>query len=80
MTHADELTPRVFRALYTDYDLLTTGVVHIVTPKGTPVFISDSLGDIAQQLTSHQPPGGEPPGGEPDGVPPAEPGPDAPRP
>jgi hypothetical protein len=56
MTHPDELTARVFRALYSQYDLLTIGVIHIVTPKGTPVFISDSLGQIARQLTSHQHP------------------------
>ena len=62
MTPADELTPRVFRALYPGYDLVTLGVIHIVTPTGTPVFIGDSLGRIARQLTSPQPPGGEPGG------------------
>jgi hypothetical protein len=57
MTHPDELTARVFRALYShQYDLLTFGVTYVVTPKGTPVFISDSLGQIARQLTSHQHP------------------------
>jgi hypothetical protein len=60
MTHADELTTRVFRALYPEYDLVTTGVIHIVTPKGTPLFISDSLAHIARQLTGHQHPGGDP--------------------
>jgi hypothetical protein len=50
----DDLTPRIFRALYQDYDLLTIGVVHIVTPKGTPVFIGDSLGQIARQISDHQ--------------------------
>ena len=42
----DDLTPRIFRALYESFDLLTIGVIHIVTPKGTPVFIGDSLGQI----------------------------------
>ena len=50
----DDLTPRIFRALYQDFDLLTIGVIHIVTPKGTPVFIADSLGDIARQISGHE--------------------------
>lgn len=50
----DDLTPRIFRALYQDFDLLTIGVVHIVTPKGTPVFIGDSLGQIARQISDHK--------------------------
>ncbi len=58
MTPADELTARVFRALYQGYDLRTLGVVHIVTPKGTPVFIGDSLGRIARQLSEN--PGPDP--------------------
>lgn len=45
----DDLTPRIFRALYESFDLLTVGVIHILTPKGTPVFIGDSLGQIARQ-------------------------------
>jgi len=50
----DDLTPRIFRALYQSFDLLTIGVVHIVTPKGTPVFIGDSLGQIARQICDHE--------------------------
>ena len=49
----DDLTPRIFRALYEHFDLLTIGVIHIVTPKGTPVFIGDSLGQIARQISDH---------------------------
>jgi hypothetical protein len=74
MTHSDQLTQRVFRALYREYDLLTMGLIHIVTPKGTPVFTGDSLGEIARQLTSHH----QPPGEDPGGAPSAEPRPDAP--
>jgi hypothetical protein len=74
MTHSDELTLRLFRALYSEYDLFTTGVIHIVTPKGTPVFISDSLGQIALQIADRQLPGDDP-----GGVPSAEPQPDARR-
>ncbi len=50
----DDLTPRIFRALYQDFDLLTIGVIHIVTPKGTPVFIGDSLGQIARQISDQE--------------------------
>jgi hypothetical protein len=50
----DDLTPRIFRALYEDFDLLTIGVIHIVTPKRTPVFIGDSLGDVARQISDHE--------------------------
>lgn len=50
----DDLTPRIFRALYQDFDLLTIGVIHVVTPKGTPVFTGDSLGQIARQISDHE--------------------------
>jgi anti-sigma regulatory factor (Ser/Thr protein kinase) len=50
----DDLTPRVFPALYQDFDLRTVGVMHIVTPKGTPVFTGDSLGQIARQISDHE--------------------------
>jgi serine/threonine-protein kinase RsbW len=50
----DDLTPRIFRALYQDFDLLTIGTIHIVIPKGTPVFSGDSLGQIALQISDHE--------------------------
>ncbi len=50
----DDLTPRIFRALYQDFDLLSIGAVHIVTPKGTPVFTGDSLGQIARQISDDE--------------------------
>lgn len=56
----DDLTSRIFRALYQDFDLLTIGVIHIVTPKRAPVFTGDSLGQIARQLTGHQQPSADP--------------------
>jgi hypothetical protein len=49
-----DLTEAVFRALYQDYELRTHGAVHIVTPKGTPVYISASLGQIARHLSTPQ--------------------------
>ena len=48
----DGLAAILFRALYSDFDLITTGALHIVKPKGTPVFISDSLGDIARRISA----------------------------
>jgi hypothetical protein len=56
----EDLTAIVFRALYADYDLRTLRGLHVVTPKGTPVFIGDSLGRIACQLSDPEdhPPAG----------------------
>ena len=51
------LTAIVFRALYRDFDLITIGVLHIVVPKGTPLFTGDSLGDIARQISAASAPG-----------------------
>ena len=50
----DDLTAIVFRALYAEYDLRTLGVLHVVTPKGTPVFIGESLGQIARRLSDRE--------------------------
>jgi len=61
----DQLTARVFRALYPGYDLLTFGVLHVVTPKGTPVLTGESLGHIARQIAGHQTHGGDPDDGQP---------------
>jgi hypothetical protein len=60
MTAADELTALVFRALYAEYDLRTFGILHVVTPKGTPVYAGDSLGQIARQLSDHEDPAPDP--------------------
>jgi hypothetical protein len=70
------LTSVVFRALYPDYELMTLGVLHIVTPKGTPVFIGDSLGQIARQLSGHPTPARTMPGcrHRPPGTAPLDPG------
>jgi len=44
----DDLTARVFRALYQRFDLRTVGDTYVVVPKGTPCFAGPSLGDIAR--------------------------------
>ena len=50
----DELTARVFRALYGAYDLHSVEGVHVVVPRGTPCFAGSSLGDIARQISDHE--------------------------
>jgi hypothetical protein len=39
----DELTIRVFRPLYQQFDLRTVGGTHIAVPRGTPWFAGISL-------------------------------------
>jgi hypothetical protein len=53
----DNLTERIFRALYQEFDLRTINGTHIVVPKGTPWFTGTSLGDIARQISDHDHPG-----------------------
>jgi hypothetical protein len=56
-----DLTAILFRALYRDFALTTIGGLRIVTPKGTPVYISESLGQIARQLSAAPAPRPGPP-------------------
>ena len=50
----DNLTARVFRALYQDLDLHTIAGTHIAVPKGTPGFAASSLGEIAWQISDRK--------------------------
>ena len=50
----DELTARVFRALYPDFDLRSVEGIHVVVPRGTPCFAGSSLGDVARQISDHE--------------------------
>ena len=50
----DNLTGRVFRALYQDLDLHTVAGIHIAVPKGTPYFAAPSLGEIAWQISDRK--------------------------
>ena len=64
----DELTPRVFRTLYAEFDLHTVGGMHVVVPRGTPWFAGPSLGEIARQISEYEhPPRDQSPGGSPAG-------------
>jgi hypothetical protein len=51
---SDELTCRVFRALYAEYDLRTVHDTHVAVPKGSPWFAGQSLGDVARQISEHE--------------------------
>ena len=50
----DELTCRVFRALYAELDLRTVHDTHVAVPKGTLWFAGQSLGEIARQISEHE--------------------------
>lgn len=50
----NELTARVFRALYGAYDLHSVEGVHVVVPRGTPCFTGSSLGDVTRQISDHE--------------------------
>jgi hypothetical protein len=52
----DDLTARVFRALYQAYDLHSVAGVHIAVPTGSPCFAGSSLGAIARQISGHEHP------------------------
>ena len=53
----DNLTERIFRALYQEFDLRTINGTYVVVPKDTPWFAGTSLGDIARQISDHDHPG-----------------------
>jgi hypothetical protein len=61
----DELTPRVFRALYADYELRTVeGTRYVAVPKGTVWHAGHNIGEIARQISArdHRDPGIPAPG------------------
>lgn len=50
----DELTIRIFRALYREFELLTISATYVAVPKGTVWFCGVSLGSIARQISEHE--------------------------
>jgi hypothetical protein len=48
----DDLTARIFRALYQGFDLHRIGEAYLAVPKGTPCYAGPSLGDIARQISA----------------------------
>jgi hypothetical protein len=51
-----DLTSRIFRALYDEFDLRTVGSTHVVVPRGTPWFAGHSLGEVARQISDYEQP------------------------
>ena len=58
----DDLTERIFRALYPEFDLRTINGTYVVVPKGTSWFAGTSLGDIARQISDYPGPVASPAG------------------
>ena len=54
---AGDLTARLFRALYQEFDLHAINGIYVVVPKGTSWFAGPSLGDIARQISGQDHPG-----------------------
>jgi hypothetical protein len=50
----EDLTARVFRALYDQFDLHITGDTHIAVPKGTPLFAGPTIGEIARKISASE--------------------------
>jgi hypothetical protein len=59
----DDLTPRLFRALFQGFDLHQAGGTYVVLPKGTPRLAGPSLGAIARQISTRDPAPGPNPAG-----------------
>jgi hypothetical protein len=47
----EDLTARVFRALYDQFDLHIMDGTHIAVPKGAPCFAARTIGEIARQIS-----------------------------
>ena len=52
----EDLTARVFRALYPDYDLHALAGTYLALPKGTPCFAAPAIGEIARQISGREHP------------------------
>jgi hypothetical protein len=47
----DDLTPRIFRALYQDFDLHQVDGAFVAVPAGTAWYAGRSIGEIARQIS-----------------------------
>jgi hypothetical protein len=56
----DDLTPRVFQALFQGFDLHAANGTYIVVPKGCLCLAGPSLGDIARQISTQPGPAASP--------------------
>ena len=55
-----DLAARLFRALYSGFELRTVGGTHVAVPRGTPWYAGHTLSDLARQISSAIPPGTAP--------------------
>jgi hypothetical protein len=46
-----DLTARVFRALYPEFDLHALDETYLAVPKGTPCITAPAIGEIARQIS-----------------------------
>ena len=53
-----DLAVRLFRALYTDFDLHTVGAARVAVPRGTPCYAGRSLSEVARQISAASRPAG----------------------
>jgi hypothetical protein len=60
-----DLAARLFRALYTDYDLHTIGDIHVAVPKGAPCYSGRTLSEIARQVSDRHRERQDPPDAQP---------------
>jgi hypothetical protein len=49
-----DLTARVFRALYDQFDLHITDGTHIAVPRGTPCFAAPTISEVARQISDRE--------------------------
>jgi hypothetical protein len=56
-----DLTARVFRALYPEYDLHALTGTYLALPKGTPCYTAPALGELARQISNREHPVPDPP-------------------
>ncbi len=59
----DDLTVRVFRALYPEFDLHDMAGTWLAVPAGTPWFTAPAVGEIARQIRARDRPAPAPPAG-----------------
>jgi hypothetical protein len=67
----DDLTARVFRALYPEFDLHALDGTYLAVPAGTPCYAAPGIGEIARQISGQD--------GQAPAPPDAAPSPDLPR-
>jgi hypothetical protein len=49
-----DLTARVFRALYPEFDLHALAGTYLALPKGTPCYTAPAIGEIARQISGRE--------------------------